>query len=324
MRPVFADPKTDIVFQRIFGEEPHKPLLIALLNDLLMLSSERRIVDLEYLSPHQAPRIEGKKVSIVDVKCVDAQGTRYIVEMQVLNVEGFDKRLVYNACKAYVGQLQNATEYPTLNDVVAVAICDFSLWPNTQGRTSSVPMLSRWRMSEEATGATTGFSQVRYVVLELPKYAAGNNPVSMVEKWAYFFREAERLKEIPDVLGPGPVADAMEVARTWKFTDADWEAYDRACMEEQDARGAITLAERVGRAEGEAAGKLKGLAEGEAAGKLRGLADAVVSVLELRGLVVSAEYRGRLAGCQSADALSGWLAKALEASTVEDVFRVED
>src|SRR5215470_10238152 len=32
MRPVFADPKTDFVFKRIFGSEVHKPLLIELLN----------------------------------------------------------------------------------------------------------------------------------------------------------------------------------------------------------------------------------------------------------------------------------------------------
>jgi hypothetical protein len=39
--------------------------------------------------------------SIVDVKCVDLRGTTYVVEMQVLNVEAFEKRVVYNAAKAY-------------------------------------------------------------------------------------------------------------------------------------------------------------------------------------------------------------------------------
>ena len=44
MHPVvFADPKTDFVFKRIFGDEERKPLLIALLNDLLELKGPRRI-----------------------------------------------------------------------------------------------------------------------------------------------------------------------------------------------------------------------------------------------------------------------------------------
>ena len=53
-----------------------------------------------------------------------------VVEMQVLKVEGFEKRVVYNASKAYVMQLRNAEDYPTLCDVVGVTICDFVLWPD--------------------------------------------------------------------------------------------------------------------------------------------------------------------------------------------------
>ncbi|MCU0655027.1 MAG: hypothetical protein MUF64_06980 [Polyangiaceae bacterium] len=35
MRPVFADPRTGLVFKRLFGAEPRIHLLLALLNDLL-------------------------------------------------------------------------------------------------------------------------------------------------------------------------------------------------------------------------------------------------------------------------------------------------
>ena len=65
----------------------------------------------------------------MDVKCIDASGRRFVVEMQVLKVEGFEKRVVYNASKAYVMQLRNADEYPELCDVVGVTICNFKLWP---------------------------------------------------------------------------------------------------------------------------------------------------------------------------------------------------
>ena len=37
MRPVFADPKSDVIFKKIFGEKAHKRLLIELLNSLLEL-----------------------------------------------------------------------------------------------------------------------------------------------------------------------------------------------------------------------------------------------------------------------------------------------
>ena len=51
MRPVFADPKTDVIFKKIFGEQAHKHLLIALLNALLELDEAHQILDVTYLSP---------------------------------------------------------------------------------------------------------------------------------------------------------------------------------------------------------------------------------------------------------------------------------
>jgi hypothetical protein len=53
MWPVFADPKTDFVFKRIFGTEPNRHLLIELLHALLELEGEQRIADLTDLSPEQ-------------------------------------------------------------------------------------------------------------------------------------------------------------------------------------------------------------------------------------------------------------------------------
>jgi predicted transposase/invertase (TIGR01784 family) len=156
MRPVFADPKTDFVFKRIFGTVEHKALLIALLNHILELEGERRIVDVQHLSGEQHVDVPELKLSIVDVTCTDASGRRFVVEMQVLKVEGFEKRVVYNASKAYVMQLRNADEYPALCDVVGVTICNFTMWPERDERGRyQVPMLSRWRMrsSTAASGA---------------------------------------------------------------------------------------------------------------------------------------------------------------------------
>ena len=82
--------------------------------------------------------------------------------MQVLNVEGFDKRVVYNVAKAYVTQLRHAENYPSLNDVVGVTICNFELFGN------EVPMLSRWSLRERHSGAQ-GLGQLQFVFLELPK-----------------------------------------------------------------------------------------------------------------------------------------------------------
>jgi predicted transposase/invertase (TIGR01784 family) len=250
MRPVFADPKTDFVFKRIFGSEVHKPLLIELLNSLLELSGDHRIVDLKYLSPEQRVPVVELKMSVVDVKCFDQSGRHYVVEMQVLNVEGFEKRVVYNTSKAYVTQLRAGEDYPGLDDVVGVTICDFLLWPGPQDPGgASVPMLSRWRMQEQHGGALS-LSQVQYVFLELPKYRAGDDPQGTIDRWAYFFREAENLEVAPPALSQAPYSEALEVARMAFFSAGELDLYDRAKIAEQDARGALTLAKQQSREEG--------------------------------------------------------------------------
>ena len=266
-RPVFADPKTDFVFQRIFGSEDHKPVLLGFLNDLLELDDAHRIRSVSLLSPEQRPKVSELKYSIVDVKCVDATGTTYVVEMQVLNVEAFEKRVMYNVAKAYTNQLDAGQMYPDLDDVIGISICDFELWPRKTG--STVPMLSRWRMQEQASGAL-GLPQLQLVFLELPKYAGTDQPQNLIEKWAYFFREAKNLTAIPEALAYPPVRDALEAARTARFTTAEWDAYIAAGMAIQNERGALSLAHREGYAQGEERGLERGLERGREEGLERG------------------------------------------------------
>ena len=82
----FADLKNDFVFRRIFGTHPD--ILRGLLNDLLERSGDQTIETIEYLPSEQLPVIAGAKLSILDVRCKDRAGTRYIVEMQLIHVSG--------------------------------------------------------------------------------------------------------------------------------------------------------------------------------------------------------------------------------------------
>jgi predicted transposase/invertase (TIGR01784 family) len=299
MLPTFADPKTDFVFKKIFGAVERKSLLIALLNDLLELEGEHRILDVEHLSLEQHVAVPELKLSIVDVKCTEASGRRFVVEMQVAKVEGVEKRIVYNASKAYVMQLRSAEDYPTLCDVVGVTICNFKLWPNKlKSGGYKVPLLSRWRMQEQHS-RKVGLPQVQYTFLELPKYAGGDDPQTMIDKWAYFFREAKNLNVVPPALSEGPFREALDVARTASFTPAEWEAYDRAKMAEQDARGALTVAHEEG--------------------KLEGKRDALLRLFVRAGIALAEDDRARIQACEEATTLDRWIDNVFGAKTAADV-----
>jgi predicted transposase/invertase (TIGR01784 family) len=295
VRAVFADPKTDFVFKRIFGAEARKPLLVALLNNLLELEGERRILDVQYLTGEQHVDIAELKLSIVDVKCTDATGRRFVVEMQVLKVEGFEKRVVYNTSKAYVMQLQEADDYPKLCDVVGVTICNFKLWPDRdKDGLFKVPMLSRWRMQEQH-GGERGLSQVQYVFLELPKYDLGDSPQTLVDKWAYFFREAKNLDVVPPSLSQQPFRDALEVTRTANFTSSEWETYERAKIAEQDARGALSIT------------------------RVDAKRDTLFRLLARAGIVLTEDARARIIACEDAEVLDRWCENVIGAKTINEV-----
>jgi predicted transposase/invertase (TIGR01784 family) len=290
--PVFADPKTDFVFQRIFGSEDHKTALVGFLNDVLELDDAHRIASVMLLPPEQRPKVSELKYSIVDVKCVDVRGTTYVVEMQVLNVEAFEKRVVYNVAKAYTNQLGAGFVYPELDDVIGISICDFELWP--RGQAPHVPMLSRWRMQEQRSGVK-GLPEIQFVFLELPKYEGGNEPETLVDKWAYFFREAENLLVIPEALRHPPLLDALEAARTARFSREEWDAYIAAGMAIQNERGALSLARREESAR------------------------AVLTVLRVRGVAVPPAARERILTEKDPERLERWLERAAVAASIAEV-----
>ncbi len=314
MRPVFADLKSDFVFKKVFGSEEHKDVLIALLNALLDLAAERAVVDLTYLREEERPRVEELKHSIVDVKCRDALGRFFVVEMQVLQVEGFDKRVVYNASKAYVNQIARGEEYLGLDDVVAVSICDFVLWPDASTQ-PLVPLVSHWRMQEQH-GGRLGLSHVQYVFVELPKLPLDRPPHDLSEEWAYVFRRAPALREVPaHVHHEGP-RKALEAARSAHFNADEWEAYDRESVAIQDARGAITFAERRGEARGVALGE----ALGEARGEIKARRQVLRALLTARALAPSVEHQARIEACEDLQVLDAWIVRAATAPGIDDVF----
>ena len=123
----FINPKTDFAFKRIFGSEQSREVLIDFL-DAVLYGSRGIIADLEILNPWVAPRIRGMKDTYLDVRARLTEGRVVIIEMQVLNVEGFEKRILYNAAKTYSNQLRSGEDYLDLHPVIALTLTDFVMF----------------------------------------------------------------------------------------------------------------------------------------------------------------------------------------------------
>ena len=177
---------------------------------------------------------------------------------------------------------------------MAISICDFELWPDVgqEGqKLPLVPMLSRWTMTEHASG-NHGLLQVQYAFLELPKLPK-HKPETGAGYWAWLFVHAPELIEVPADLPPGPYRDALELANEATFTQAERDAYQRVMDEIQQAReyGEAKLAE----------------------GSVKAKADAVLAILAARGLVVSHEIGVQIEACKDAPTLDRWIVRAATA-----------
>ena len=312
---MFADMKNDYVFRRIFATHPD--ILRGLLNDLLERRGEQTIEQIEYLPSEQLPLVEGAKLSILDVRCKDRTGARFVVEMQLIHHPGFIQRVAYNASKAYVSQLDAGDWYTKLMDVVAISICDFVLWPDPQEgepHRPRVPMLSRWYTTEHSS-KTHMLLQVQYAFLELPKVPRERPEVPGVELWAWLFANAPKLSEIPADLSPGPQRDALELANKAKFTREEMDAYEKVRDEIRQVIEIAAARWAEGRKEGLAEGHKAGVAEGHTAG----LAEALLTVLQGRGIAVPEAVRERILAQKDAARVQRWLASAVTASTLAHV-----
>ncbi|MEM9908358.1 MAG: Rpn family recombination-promoting nuclease/putative transposase [Cyanobacteria bacterium P01_D01_bin.44] len=256
----FINPKTDFAFKKIFGSPQSKDILISFLNAILY-QEQPTIQDLTILDPYQAPRIAGIKDSYLDVKAELTDHTSVIIEMQVLNVLGFEKRVLYNAAKAFSIQLGVGEDYTQLNPVIALTITDFEMFEN------SAKVISRYRLKEK-DDLTDYSDDIELVFAELPKFTKTLNQLNtLTDKWLYFLKSANQLEKIPPNLdNVAEIHHAFEVARQSRLSRDELELLEKREIFLHDSRNAIRKAKLVGEAKGRAEGRAEGRVEGRAEG----------------------------------------------------------
>jgi len=241
---MFINPKTDFAFKKIFGSTTSKDILISFLNAMVYQGKDT-IADLEILDPYQAPKIKGMKDSFLDVKAVLNDRSTVIIEMQVLNVVGFEKRVLYNAAKAYSIQLGVGDDYTLLNPVIALTITDFEMFPHSPKVISTFAL----REKEEMTSYS---DDIELVFVELPKFKKNLDGLdSLSDKWIYFLSNANHLESIPVSMQQEPAINhAFQVAQQSQLSRDELETLEERARVLHDYHNAIAFAEGKARQEG--------------------------------------------------------------------------
>ena len=203
----YLDPKADVTFKKVFGE--HKNLVISLLNALLPLDDGKKVEAIEYLPPEMVPETPFGKNSIVDVRCEETGGRKFIVEMQMEWFPDFKQRVLLNSAKAYVRQLPKGNDYQLLQPVYSLNLVNHLVHDLDSNKV---------------------LDGLHIVFVELPKFKAKNlTEKKMQVLWLRFLTEIDRdgADDVSqDLLDNPQTGEALEIIRESGLNDVERAAYE--------------------------------------------------------------------------------------------------
>ena len=213
MEGKYLDPKADLTFKLIFE---HEDLLISLLNALLPLDEGKQIEHVEYLPVELVPENPGKKNSVVDVRCRETGGRHFIVEMQLNWNNEFRHRVILNAAKAVVKQLNPGEEFKLIQPVYSLNLINdvgFDAGPDEFYHDYAIVDVAHANRHSEG---------LRFVFIELPKF----KPKTIAERkmavlWLRFLTEINSAtKEAPAELLDNPdTAKALKLLEKSAYSE---------------------------------------------------------------------------------------------------------
>ena len=202
----------------------------------------------------------------VDVRCIDSVGRQFIVEMQMYWSESFRSRVLLNASKAYVMQLDKAENVSLLHPVYALNFVNetFEKSPEMKDEYYHYYKIVNIKHTEKQ------IKGLEFLFIELPKF----KPMHRVEQklhelWLRFLTEInESTKDVSkELLENELTREAVGYMEVAAYTKEQLEKYDNWKINAITERGIMSDALQKGKVIGEAIG----LEKGEAIGLEKGI-----------------------------------------------------
>ena len=218
----YLNPKADLTFKLVFGQ--HKDLVMSFLNALLPLAENSPIESVEYDTNEMVPETEGRKNSVVDVRCTDSRGRRFLVEMQMNWNEEFKKRVIMNASKAIMNKVGTAELFTKIQPVYSLNLLNEGKFqPDTEDFYHDYAILN-------VDHPERSLDYLRFVFVELPKFKPRNvQEKKMAVLWLRFLTEInEETKEVPaELMENEQIRKALSIVEKSAMTEAQLYAYER-------------------------------------------------------------------------------------------------
>jgi len=225
----FADPKNDLAFKKIFGDENHKNILISFLNSILDFKENKIIVDVFIVNHEQVPKIEEMKFTILNMNVINKNGERFIIEIQKRDHYDYTRQSLYYTSKAYVQQLKNKETEDTLKKVYFIGLLNFNMFDNKDYINRNL-ILNKEIFKNEIKDFKFTFIELNKFVKDLPSLS------NTLDKWIYFLKNAPILDMIPSQYeNIEEFKEAFMIAIQYNWTEEEMDTYDWIQKKEMDA-----------------------------------------------------------------------------------------
>lgn len=180
----------------------------------------------------------------------------------------YKQRLLFNASKAYVSQLDRGGNYDLLQPVYSLNLVNDTF-------SESEAYYHDYRIVEVAETKEV-IEGLRFIFIELPKFTPKNyGDKKMQVLWLRYLTEiGEQTREAPQELLANPdINKAVTQLEESAFSSAQLLGYDKFWDMVSTAKMQISSSQREAREKGLAEGRAEGLVEGRAEGRAEGLAE---------------------------------------------------
>ena len=272
----FAQLTLDFPFKKTFASEGGENLLIALLNAFLEKKLAHPITAVAIQNPYIQGQTKANRDAILDIRCQDSMGNRFIVEMQIGRQEHFIKRVIYYLSMAIADSARKGEDWDfNFPNLYSLNFLNYDLCFG-KGNDGVVQYLCL--CNEE-------HPEIKYDYLNLVfvRLARFNKSIkecnNFQDKLLFTLCNAHILKEKPKEL-EGELFDRLfEIARITNFSAEELSEYEASRMNMLDYNASMKFARKegvaIGRDEGVAIGEARGIAigrdEGVAIGEIKGV-----------------------------------------------------
>ena len=174
------------MFKRIFGHIGNEDITASLISSIV----EKKITNVELDNSTILEKdLLDDKVGILDIRAKIDNKINCNIEMQVVDHNNIEKRIMFYWSKEYSRSIKKGQDYNKLEKTICILIIDYEL-----KKLEKIPKyITNWNLREEDYGKFILTDVLELYIIELPKFTRynGNKKYTKLDEWIKFIENPE-------------------------------------------------------------------------------------------------------------------------------------